>query len=403
LIINTILYIFRQGAEKMKTKFWGRFILVIMAVCMIGCKKETPTSTEPEAKEAKQMQMSTQQESYGRTPDGRAVDVYTLTNTNGIVAKIINYGATLISLKVPDRNGNLADIVLGFDNLEGYLTSHPYFGVTVGRYANRIAKGRFVLDGVEYKLATNDGENHLHGGVKGFDKVVWNLEDIGHDADGAMVKMSYISEDGEEGYPGNLACTVTYTLTADNQLKINYEAGTDKTTVINLTNHSYFNLAGQGTGDILGHELTLEADNFTPVDAGLIPTGEIKSVKGTPMDFTLPMTIGSRIAQVTGGYDHNYVLNSGGGSLALAAKVFEPTSGRVMEVYTMEPGIQLYTGNFLDGSITGKGGKVYKKHYGFCLETQHFPDSPNKPNFPSVVLEPGQKYATETIYKFYTR
>jgi aldose 1-epimerase len=274
--------------------------------------------------------------------------------------------------------------------------------VTVGRYANRIAKGRFVLDGVEYKLATNDGANHLHGGVKGFDKVVWNLEDIGHDADGAMVKMSYISEDGEEGYPGNLACTVTYTLTADNQLKINYEAGTDKTTVINLTNHSYFNLAGQGTGDILGHELTLEADNFTPVDAGLIPTGEIKSVKGTPMDFTLPMSIGSRIAQVTGGYDHNYVLN-GGEEIALAAKVFEPTSGRVMEIYTMEPGIQLYTGNFLDGSITGKGGKVYKKHYGFCLETQHFPDSPNKPNFPSVVLKPGQKYATETVHKFYTR
>jgi len=347
--------------------------------------------------------MSAEKESFGQTPDGREVDLYTLTNTNGLRAKITNYGAILVSLEVPDRDGNIADITLGFDALDGYLKEHPYFGAIVGRYANRIGKGRFVLDGVEYKLATNNGENHLHGGIKGFDKVVWKAEDVRAESQKALVKMSYISEDGEEGYPGNMACTVTYTLTKDNELKISYEAETDKTTVVNLTNHSYWNLAGQGTGDILGHELMLNADKYTPVDEGLIPTGEIRSVKDTPMDFTLPMSIGSRIKQVGDGYDHNYVLNRGGDTLALAARVYEPTSGRVMEIYTTEPGVQLYTGNFLDGSLTGKAGKVYKKHYAFCLETQHFPDSPNKPNFPSAVLLPGQKYTSVTVYKFSTR
>jgi aldose 1-epimerase len=313
----------------------------------------------------------------------------------------MNYGAILVSLEVPDRDGNIGDITLGFDALDGYLKEHPYFGATVGRYANRIGKAKFVLDGVEYKLAANNDENHLHGGIKGFDKVVWKLEDLRRESNEAVVKLSYISEDGEEGYPGNLACSITYTLTKDDELKFSYEAQTDKTTVINLTNHSYWNLAGQG--DILGHELMLNADKYTPIDEGMIPTGEIRSVKDTPMDFTLPMSIGSRIGQVEGGYDHNYVLNSGGGSSALAARVYEPTSGRVMEIYTTEPGIQLYTGNFLDGSLTGKAGKVYKKHYAFCLETQHFPDSPNKPNFPSVVLLPGRKYTTETVHKFSTR
>jgi len=395
----------------MKRRFWINFVLVVTTVCMPGCKKKAPPVQEPEAKsEVKETRlMSAKKESFGQTSDGRQIDLYTLTNTNGLRARIMNYGAILISLEVPDRDGNLGDITLGFDALDGYLKEHPYFGAIVGRYANRIGKGRFLLDGVEYKLATNNGENHLHGGIKGFDKVVWKLDDIR--AEGfprpedskAIVKMSYISEDGEEGYPGNMACTVTYTLTKDNELKISYEAETDKSTVVNLTNHTYFNLAGQGTGDILGHELTLNADNYTPVDEGLIPTGEIRTVKDSPMDFTLPMSIGSRIGKVSGGYDHNYVLNSGGGLPVLAARVYEPTSGRVMEIHTTEPGIQLYTGNFLDGSLTGKAGKVYKKHYAFCLETQHFPDSPNKPEFPSVVLLPGRKYSTETTYKFYTR
>jgi len=372
---------------------------------MFGCKEKPATSKQPQPKpeDKETRQMSLQKETFGQMPDGREVDLYTLTNPDGIRARITNYGAILVSLEAPDRNGDMADITLGFDTLEGYFTAHPYFGPIVGRYANRIDKGKFTLNNVEYTLATNDGENHLHGGVKGFDKRLWNVEDAAATGDEAFVILSYLSADGEEGYPGNLKSTVTYTLTRDNELKISYEAETDKATVINLTNHAYWNLAGRGTCDILGHEVMLNADNFTPVDEGLIPTGEIKSVKDSPMDFTMPMAVGSRIDQVTGGYDHNYVLNSGGGSLALAAKVYEPTSGRVMEIHTAEPGIQFYTGNFLDGTITGKSGKVYKKHYGFCLETQHFPDSPNKPDFPSVVLKPGQKYSTVTVHKFYTR
>jgi len=390
-------------------------VLAVAVISMSGCKKKDTTAEKPPAKpeathevkpeakpEAKETrQMSANKESFGQTPDGKQVDLYTLTNTGGIRARIISFGAILVSLEVPDRNGNLADITLGFDKLDGYLGEHPYFGGIIGRYANRIGKAKFRLDGVEYKLAANNDENHLHGGIKGFDKKVWKFEDIGVTTEGAMVKLSYISEDGEEGYPGNLACSVIYTLTEDDELKISYEAETDKKTVVNLTNHSYFNLAGQGSGDILGHEMMINADKYTVVDEGLIPTGENRNVKGTPMDFTTPMTIGSRIAQVEGGYDHNYVLNSGGGSLTLAAKVQEPTSGRIMEIYTDQPGVQFYTGNFLDGSITGKAGKVYKKHYGFCLETQHFPDSPNKPDFPSVILQPGQKYATTTVHKFY--
>ena len=370
-------------------------------ICMSGCKEKPATQKEHVAKETRPM--SAKRETFGKTPDGEIVYLYTLTNTNGIRARITNYGAILVSLEVPDRNGNLTDITLGFDTLDGYLGTHPYFGATVGRYANRIGAAKFVLNGVEYKLAANNGPNHLHGGIKGFDKVVWKQQEIVSEGDKAFVRLSYISEDGEEGYPGNLACSVTYTLTEDNELKISYEAETDKTTVVNLTNHSYFNLAGQGTGDILGHTLMLNADKYTVVDEGLIPTGEIRDVKDSPMDFTKQMTIGSRISKVPGGYDHNYVLKSGGGSLALAASVHEPTSGRAMEIHTTEPGIQFYTGNFLDGSITGKAGKVYEKHYGFCLETQHFPDSPNKPSFPSVVLNPGQKYTTVTVHKFSTR
>ncbi len=390
----------------MKKEFWLIYVLALTTVYMPGCKKKTPKEPEitPEVKEA--IPMSANEEPFGQTTDGRQVVLYTLINPNGLKARITNYGAILVSLEVPDRKGELADITLGFDSLDGYLKGppyHPYFGATVGRYANRIGKAQFTLDGVVYKLATNNEENHLHGGIKGFDKVVWKAEDVRAESQQALLKMSYISEDGEEGYPGNMACTVTYTLTKDNELKISYEAETDKTTILNLTNHSYFNFAGQGTGDILGHEIMLNADKYTPVDAGLIPTGEIKSVTDSPMDFTSPMSIGSRIKQVEGGYDHNYVLNSGGGVLALCAEIYEPTSGRVMTIHTTEPGVQFYTGNFLDGTLTGKSGRTYNKHYGFCLETQHFPDSPNKPDFPTVVLHPGQKYTSETVYKFSTR
>ena len=347
--------------------------------------------------------MSIKTESFGQTPDGQAVSLVTMTNCKGLCAEVTNYGATLVAMKVPDRNAKSADITLGFDSIEPYIRGCPYFGATVGRYANRIGKAKFVLDGTEYKLAANNGPNHLHGGKKGFDKVLWKIEQTDADAKRAIVKMSYFSKDGEEGYPGNLKCTVAYTLTADNELKLGYEATTDKTTIVNLTNHSYWNLAGAGNGDILGHELMLNADKYTPVDEGLIPTGEIRAVKGSPMDFTKPTAIGSRIARVGGGYDHNYVLASGGGTLALAARMYEQTSGRIMEIFTTEPGVQFYTGNFLDGSITGKAGKVYRKHYAFCLETQHFPDSPNKSEFGCVVLERGEKYETVTVHKFYTK
>ena len=389
----------------MEARVWIKLVLAVAVIFMSGCKKKEAAVTKPEAKPVvkETRQMSAEKESFGKTPDGKQIDLYTLTNTNGLKARIMNYGAILVSLEVPDRDGNLADITLGFDKLDGYLGEHPYFGAIVGRYANRIGKAVFNLDGVEYKLAANNDVNHLHGGIKGFDKVVWRLEDLSVKGAGAVVKLSYISEDGEEGYPGNLACSVIYTLTEDDKLEISYDAETDKKTVINLTNHSYFNLAGQGTGDILGHEMMINADKYTVVDEGLIPTGENRNVKDTPMDFTAPMTIGSRIGQVEGGYDHNYVLNSSGGTLALAAKVHEPTSGRVMEIHTTQPGVQFYTGNFLDGSVIGKAGKVYQKNYGFCLETQHFPDSPNKPDFPTVVLHPGQKYATETVLRFYTK
>lgn len=387
----------------MKGKIWINFAIAVTAIFAFGLgdKKAIPEKLEAKPQLKEEKVMSVQTETFGKMPDGKRVDLYTLINPNGLRARITNYGAILVSMEVPDRDGKPADVVLGFDTLDGYLGEHPYLGAIVGRYANRIAKGKFTLNGVEYKLAVNNSPNHLHGGIKGFDKVLWKLEDIKADSDEAFVKLSYLSADGEEGYPGNLACTVTYTLTKDDELKISYEAKTDKTTVINLTNHAYWNLAGQGNGDILGHELMLNADKFTPVDKDLIPTGEIKPVKDSPMDFTKPMAIGSRINQVGMGYDHNYVLNSGGESLALAATVFEPNSGRVMEILTTEPGVQLYTANWLSGS--GKSGKLYEKHYAFCLETQHFPDSPNKPDFPSVVLKPGQKYSSVTVHKFSTR
>jgi aldose 1-epimerase len=352
--------------------------------------------------------MDVQKQKFGKTENGTDVDLYKLTNANGLKAAIMTYGAIVVSLEVPDRNGKLADIVLGFDSLEEYLKGHPYFGAIVGRYGNRIGKAKFTLNGVEYQLAANNNGNHLHGGIKGFDKVVWKGEPVKKD-NAVGVKLSYLSKDGEEGYPGNLAATVIYTLTNNDELKIEYKATTDKPTPINVTHHSYFNLAGQGSGDILSHELMLNADRFTPVDQGLIPTGELRPVKGTPFDFTKPVAIGARINQDNQqlkfglGYDHNFVLNSGGGKLALAAKLHEPSTGRVMEVHTTEPGIQFYSGNFLDGTNIGKGGKVYKHRNGFCLETQHFPDSPNKPEFPPVTLNPGETYEHVTVHKFYAR
>jgi aldose 1-epimerase len=344
---------------------------------------------------------------FGETPDGRSVRIYSLRNANGLKADIMTYGATVVTLQTPDKNGKMDDIVLGYDNLAGYIKNSPYFGAIVGRYGNRIANGRFTLDGVEYKLATNDGANHLHGGVKGFDKVVWDDEPVWR-ADAVGVKLTYLSKDGEEGYPGNLKSTVTYLLTSKDELRIEYEATTDKATPVNLTHHGYFNLTG-GQRDILGHVLMLNADRFTPVDKGLIPTGELLPVKGTPMDFTKATEIGARIEEpyeqlkFGGGYDHNWVLNKNNKDMTLAARVTEPITGRIMEVYTAEPGIQFYSGNFLDGTITGKRGIVYKHRWGFCLETQHYPDSPNKPTFPSTILRPGEKYETTTVYKFSAR
>jgi aldose 1-epimerase len=383
------------------------FIFFALTLCLvlISCGEKATSEGEREqmAEENKMKEepkMEIQKEAFGQMPDGQKVDLYVLTSGKGVSAKVMTYGATLVSLGVPDRNGDVGDITLGCDSLEGYMAASPYFGSTVGRYANRIANGKFTLDGVEYTLATNNEENHLHGGIKGFDKVLWQAEPF-REEKMVGVKFVYFSKDGEEGYPGNLACTVTYMLTDGNELRITYEAETDKATPVNLSHHSYFNLAGQGEGDILSHELMIVADKYTPVDAGLIPTGEIQDVAGSPMDFSTPHLIGERIDQVEGGYDHNYVLMSGGGELAFAARVYESKTGRVMEIHTTEPGIQFYSGNFLDGTITGKAGKVYKQHYGFCLEPQHFPDSPNKPNFPSTILQPGAKYLSRTIFKFF--
>lgn len=349
---------------------------------------------------------------FGSTAEGDSIDVYTLRNSNGLTVRAINYGGIILSLEVPDRDGRLGDIALGYESLEAYEESSPYFGALIGRYANRIAGGRFELDGRTYTLAVNNGPNHLHGGLRGFDKVVWRARPIRSDS-GVGVTFTYTSPDGEEGYPGTLVTEVTYTLTDRDELHVDYVATTDAPTPVNLTQHTYFNLAGAGDRDILDHELTIHADWFTPVDETLIPTGERSPVRGTPFDFTMPRTIGDYIdaeedEQIAfgEGYDHNFVLNRAGveeGDLSLAARVTEPVSGRVLEVYTTEPGMQFYSGNFLDGSLTGKRGVVYHRRHGFCLETQHFPNSPNEPGFPPTILRPDETYRSKTIWAFTTQ
>ncbi|WP_161890469.1 aldose epimerase family protein [Pontibacter russatus] len=398
----------------MKKRNLSKKLLLLTLAGSIGasglssCSSQETNEAETETTTASNEQdsMEIKSEPFGKTKEGEETTLYTLTNENGMQVQITDYGATITSVLTPDKDGKMGNVVLGFDSLAGYMSpeylkSGPYFGAIVGRYGNRIAKGKFTIDGQEYTLAKNNGENHLHGGIKGFDKVVWEAEPL---PEQNALKLTYVSPDGEEGYPGKLTTTVTYTLTDDNEIKIDYEATTDKATPVNLTNHSYFNLAAGQAGDALDHVVTLNADKYTVVDESLIPTGELRDVKGTVMDFTSPHAIGERVNEVEGGgYDHNYVLNGEDGNLKKAATVYEPTSGRVMEVFTTEPGIQFYSGNFLDGTITGSGGNTYKKHYGFALETQHFPDSPNQKDFPSTILEPGETYESTTVYKFSVR
>ena len=366
----------------------------LIATCLTGCtamSKSHGTITKVD---------------FGKTPDGKAVEIYTLRNAKGAEAKIMTYGGIVQSLKVPDRNGKLEDVVLGYDDLAGYIKETPYFGALIGRYGNRIGGAKFSLEGKTYTLAGNNHGNSLHGGKKGFDKVVWQVAEAEVEEHGPELELTYLSPDGEEGFPGNLKVTAEYSLTDDNELKVEFTAKTDKPTVVNLTHHSYFNLRGQGNGDILGHVVQINADQTTPVDKGLIPTGAFADVTGTPFDFRKPTAIGARIndpdavLQYGPGYDHNWVISKPVGKFGRQARVVEPASGRVMEVWSDEPGLQFYAGNFLDGSIKGKGGVAYQIHTGFCMEPQHYPDSPNKPQFPSVMLKPGQTYHNVIVYKF---
>lgn len=349
--------------------------------------------------------MKIKKEVFGKLSDGQEVDILTLTHPDGSEVKITNFGAAVVSVKVPDKNGNVEDVVLGFDDLENYEKIRAFYGAIVGRYGNRIDKGKFTLNGVDYQVPVNDGENSLHGGFNGFDRMVWKVEEFDVNSF-ASVKLSYLSKDGEEGYPGNMKVVVNYSFTLDHELKIDYEITTDQATVKNVTNHAYFNLSGNVKSDILDHELMLNADHYTPVVAGLIPTGEDAPVEGTPMDFRKPELIGKRINEDTEqlklglGYDHNWVLNDTDGTLKLAGTVYEPVSGRVMEIYTTEPCMQFYSGNFMDGSHAGHSGRVYQHREAMCLETQHYPDSPNHENFPTTTLNPGEVYNSQTVYKF---
>ena len=368
------------------------FFLIGLVILMICFSEESSKQNTGDSR------LFIDREKFGQTNEGVSVDLFTLTNDNGLTVKITNYGGIVTSMLVPDKMGNYEDVVLGFDNLQNYLDGHPYFGSLIGRYANRIAKGMFELKGVLYYLAANNGENHLHGGNRGFDKVVWDSEPFVEENEVGL-NLSYLSKDMEEGYPGNLNVKVTYRLTNENQLIIDYFAETDKACPVNLTHHSYFNLTA-GKENILNHKVMINANSYVGIDNNLIPTGQIRDLIGTEMDFTLPKIIGSRIDMVDGGYDHCYIINKNPDDMSLIARVHEETSGRIMEVYSTEPGVQFYSGNFLDGSIKGKNGIVYDKHFGFCLETQHFPDSPNQKDFPSTILYPGESYAYSTIYEF---
>lgn len=374
---------------------------ILAAFLALSCTSASPPGSTPATP-------SVSRASFGTAPDGKPVDAYTLVNAHGIRARILTYGAILQSLELPDRTGAMDDVVLGFDDLPGYVKSSPYFGAIVGRYGNRIARGRFTLDGKTYTLATNNGPNHLHGGVKGFDKVVWDAQSFSGDS-GVGVELTYTSPDGEEGYPGTLHAKVTYTLNDRDELTIASEATTDKATPVNLTNHTYWNLAGDGKRDILGHLLTIESNHIVPVDSTLIPTGQLMPVEGTPFDFRTPTAIGARIEDPNvqlrygRGYDHTFVLDRAGGTGAKhAVRVIEPTTGRTLDIYTTEPGVQVYSGNFLDGTVAGKHGHVYRRRYGLALETHHFPDSPNQPTFPSTILRPGETYRTRTVWRFGT-
>lgn len=379
--------------KRMKLTLFRYSIIAFLslAVFMVGCAN-SETETPP--------QTQIQEETFGQLEDGRTVSLYTLTNANNVEVEITNFGGIVTAIRTPDSQGNLDNVVLGFDSLDKYLEGTPYFGAIIGRYGNRIADAQFSLNDSTYQLAANDGDNHLHGGNQGYDKVLWD----GETTEDGSLQLTYTSEDGEEGYPGNLDITVTYTLTDENELQIDYEATTDKATPINLTNHSYFNLSGHPDSTILDHELTIDANQYTPVNDELIPTGELAAVEGTPFDFTEFHAIGARIDQVEGGYDHNWALNQPtADSMFHAATLYSPTSGREMQVFTTEPGLQFYSGNFLDGSLQGPDGTPYVQHAALCLETQHFPNSPNEPDFPSTILEPGETYETTTIYQFSTR
>jgi len=370
----------------------GRYLCIFLIFILFACRPDESRISK---------------EAFGRLPDGRQVELYTIRNTQGAAVKIINYGAIIVSLTMPDHTGKFEDLVLGFNRLEDYLNDNPYFGCIAGRFANRIGKGKFSIDGVEYQLTINNGENHLHGGLAGFDQVLWDAQPVSQE-NASGLKLSYHSPDGEQGYPGNLDVTVTYLLTDQNELEIGYSAKADKPTICNLTHHSYFNLSGDPLDTILDHELMIAADRYTPVDEGLIPTGEIADVTGTPMDFRQPKRIGQDIeaafAQLHfgGGYDHNWVLNDFDGTVKKAASLYDPGSGRFMEIFTDQPGLQFYSGNFLDGSRTGKNQIAYPFRSGLCLEAQKFPDAPNKPHFPPVLLRPGETYRQTTIYRFST-
>jgi aldose 1-epimerase len=381
---------------------FGLIGLIVMLLAVTGAC----TSGKQPASETESHETGIKRSVFGKMPDGQEVNLYTLTNSDGMQVAITNYGGRIVSIMAPDRNGKMADVVLGFDNLQGYLDTHTYFGALIGRYANRIGGAKFTLDGKVYHLPVNNGPNSLHGGIKGFDQKVWTAKEI--PGDEPALELTYFSKDGEEGYPGNLHAKVVYTLTKDNSVKIDYSATTDKDTVINMTNHSYFNLAGEGNGNILKQVLYINSDEITPVDATQIPTGKIMKVDGTPFDFRKPTAIGARINEDNQqlkngkGYDINYILNRKGPGLELAARAYDPESGRELEVYTTEPGIQLYSGNFLDGSVHGKGGVAYDMRSAFCLETQHYPDSPNHPSFPTTELKPGQTFHQVTVFKFTT-